>query len=261
MSLTNKTPANTYKDLFYLDNANSGIDNTLRDIKDGAGNTTAVSLSNKALAVKSQTNNTAALDVKNASGTSKFIVDTSNNTVKALGTHVHTLYKHFAIYDLSVAQNTHYTLINNGGNYNTSSITGPVAFGTSADPLTILDISAQTTNWSKFCLCYWYLQDAIKIDGISVLSGSDAAQDVEYHVLSYDLATGSNHGDLSNGVLLAHTSSALSSGGNTAPTIKQADLTIDQAVVTAGKVILCFLKNTGGTGDVTAQMEIKYHLT
>ena len=62
MSLTGKSPADTYKDLAYVDNSNSGVDSTLRSVKTGEGSTTAVSLSDRALKVKSATDNTTALD-------------------------------------------------------------------------------------------------------------------------------------------------------------------------------------------------------
>ena len=37
MSLTGKTPADTYKDILEIDNSNSGVDNTRRTIKTGNG--------------------------------------------------------------------------------------------------------------------------------------------------------------------------------------------------------------------------------
>ena len=48
MSLTGKSPADTYKDLAYVDNSNSGVDSTLRSVKTGEGSITAVSLSDNA---------------------------------------------------------------------------------------------------------------------------------------------------------------------------------------------------------------------
>ena len=43
--LTSKTPGNTYKDLFHLNNSNNGIDSTLRSIYSGNGTVTKLKLS------------------------------------------------------------------------------------------------------------------------------------------------------------------------------------------------------------------------
>ena len=83
MSLTGKSPSETYKDITYVDNNNNGVTTTLKQVKSGNGSSTALQISDRSLQVKSATNNTTALDVQNASGTTKFLVDTTNNFVKA----------------------------------------------------------------------------------------------------------------------------------------------------------------------------------
>ena len=93
MSLTGKSPSETYKDITYVDNNNNGVTTTLKQVKSGNGSSTALQVSDRSLQVKSATDNTAALDVQNASGTSKLLVDTTNNYVKANGVHVNTMYK------------------------------------------------------------------------------------------------------------------------------------------------------------------------
>ena len=97
MSFTSKSPANTYKDITYVDNSNSGVSSTLNAIKTGNGSETSLSLSDRSLKVKSSTNNTVALDVQNASGDSKFSVDTSNGKVLALGHVVNTQIATFSV--------------------------------------------------------------------------------------------------------------------------------------------------------------------
>ena len=83
MSLTGKSPSETYKDITYVDNDNNGVTTSLKQVKTGNGSNTALQVSDRSLQVKSATNNTAALDVQNASGTSKFLVDTTNNLVSS----------------------------------------------------------------------------------------------------------------------------------------------------------------------------------
>ena len=114
MSLTGKSPSETYKDLTYVDNSNSGVDSTTRSVKTGNGSETSLSLSDRAVKIKSSTDNTAALDVQNSSGTSKLLVDTTNSQVKALGNHVNTQYAYFSqSLDLTTSgllANAHYAL-------------------------------------------------------------------------------------------------------------------------------------------------------
>ena len=43
-------------------------------------------------------------------------------------------------------------------------------------------------------------------------------------------------------------------------TMKTDTLTIDSADVNANQVIYAFVENEGGTGDITCQLTVKYHL-
>ena len=92
MALTGKTPSGTYKDLLTIENSNNGVDSTLKNIRTGNGSNTSATISDRALAVKSATNNTTAFDVQNASGTSRLLVDTTNDKLKELGKYVNNQY-------------------------------------------------------------------------------------------------------------------------------------------------------------------------
>ena len=61
MSLTGKSPSETYKDIAYVDNSNNGVTTTLKAIKTGDGSSSALSVSDRALQVKSATNNTGTI--------------------------------------------------------------------------------------------------------------------------------------------------------------------------------------------------------
>lgn len=78
MSLTGKTPASTYQDLLQVDNSNSGIDGTLRAIKDGAGNASPLQLSNALVEVSPATGQ-AKLNV--SSNDSASLVAIGNSSV------------------------------------------------------------------------------------------------------------------------------------------------------------------------------------
>ena len=81
--IINKTLSEIYKDLFYIDNDNNGFTTTLKTIKDGAGNTSSLSLSERATQIKANTDNTSALQVQDADGNPLFTVDTTNYLEKA----------------------------------------------------------------------------------------------------------------------------------------------------------------------------------
>ena len=65
MSLTGKSPSETYKDLVYVSNSNAGVDATNRSLKSGDGTSSALGLSNKNVVVSSSTDNTSAFLVNN----------------------------------------------------------------------------------------------------------------------------------------------------------------------------------------------------
>ena len=260
MSLTDKSPAETYKDITYVDNANNGVTTSLKQIKTGNGSSTALQVSDRALLVKSATDNTSALEVQNSSGSSKLLVDTTNSYVKANGVHIHTMYKDFGVFDYSPTQGNHQPMITNNMMFSDSGIDWATSTlgGTGTDPATSFDVSAHASHSIVLLPCYWYVMDAISIDEIRVLARCDSSENLNFHVYSYDLDTSTNYGDLSNGTLLAHIGSVLSATNNT---IKTDTLAIDSATVSAGKVIMAFVENEDGTGDITAQLNIKYHIT
>tara|TARA_R100001594_G_scaffold44444_1_gene76888 strand:- start:221 stop:1012 length:792 start_codon:yes stop_codon:yes gene_type:complete len=262
MSLTGKSPSETYKDIAYVDNSNNGVTTSLKQVKTGNGGSTALQVSDRALQVKSATNNTTALDVQNASGTSKLLVDTTNNYVKANGVHVNTMYKQFMAFDLSPTAGIHYPMASAEAGIphasGDASYTPLGVFGNSADPATTFDVSGHATYPNQASLTYWYIMDNMYIDSIRVIATAAGNVDINFHVMSYDLDTSTNHGDLSNGTLLAHIGSSLAATGST---MKTDTLTIDSASVTAGKIVLAFIENETDTSDITAQLNIKYHIT
>ena len=52
MSLTNRTKASSYKDLLQMNNSNSGVDANTRNVVDGEGTASAISLSSEKVAIK-----------------------------------------------------------------------------------------------------------------------------------------------------------------------------------------------------------------
>ena len=261
MSLTGKSPAETYKDLLKVINNNSGIDSTARVIESGDGSDTALSLSDRAVGVKSNTDNTSAFKVQNSSGTTKLSVDTTNNQVKALGHHVNTQYADFGIastLSANYAANTHHPIpfsANNQALANQDDIT----FGTSTDPATTFTTAdGASTDASLLVPMLWYVPDAISIDAVyGIEAGSNASGDTtRMHLMSYTFTSGSTSA-LTSGTLLAYNSDVTNAGSEQA---YLSTFTVNSADVAGGKVILAFFRGDGVNSDYSVNIKVKYHL-
>lgn len=257
MSLTGKTPKDTYKDLLYLDNSNNGLDGSPRIIKDGEGVSSALKVSTDEVEVVPVSNSTTAFKVTNTGGTEKLLVDTTNNYVKALTHHVNTQYAYFGTTSsdsVPSSADTH-TAIPFG---NVFAGATEVTFGTSTDPATSLTIS--TTADDLICNV-WYIPDDIAIDAVYVWLAGDASSGdtVKFHLMSYDIVTtdGSTCGDLSNGVVIADGSDIVHDG------YEQADyqsMTIQSSNIDSGKAVLFMIHSNGTNSDYTVNTTVKYHL-
>jgi len=259
MSLTNKSPSETYKDLLYVDNSNSGIDSSKRDLKSGSGTSTCLSISDRGLTLKSNTDNTTALSVVDSGGNSKLIVDTVNDTVKANGVHVNTQYVNFGINNSAsrtFAADTHYPIPFANGDP-----PAVVDFGTGTDPATSFTTAeASNTRASDIVPMLWYIHDDITIDEIKCFEGADAASGdtTRFHLFSYDFTSGSTS-CLSNGTLLARNGVDTSNNGSEQAYLNT--LTILNANVASGKVVLAFFESDSINSDYSLSINIKWHVT
>jgi len=259
MSLTNKTISSTYKDVVSIDNSNAGFDTNIDQIRSGNGNGSALYLSTNNLKVQPTADSTTNSVIYDKDGNILFQVDSTNDAVKALGNHINTQYKEFGLFDFSPTQGYHHPLISNNMMFSDSGddYVGRSNFGgNGTDPVTTLDISAGSPV--DLIAGMWYIQDDITIDAVRLLATCNSSQNLNFHVYSYDLDTSSNHGDLSNGTLIAHINSVMAA---TSTTVKTDTLVIDSASISANKIVVVFVENEGGTGDITCQAVVKYHLT
>ena len=261
MSFTGKSPADTYKDILNIDNSNSGVDSTARIVESGNGSETAISLSDRSLYVKSNTNNSKALNVANSAGSTKFNVDTTNNQVKALGHHVNTQYAYFGIgFDAQALldANTHYA-IPFFGMVNKISM-WDVDFGTGTDPDTSFTTANTSSQYgSQLAGMLWYVPDNISIDGVYSIEGADAAtgDTTRMHLYSYTFNSGSTSA-LADGTLLAHNSDVTNAGNEQA---YLSTWTVDSANVSGGKVVCAFFRSDSNNSAYTTNITVKYHLT
>lgn len=256
MSLINKKKKDTFKDLLYLNNSNTGLPATTPNIvQDGNGGNSALQISKDKIIMRPSANDsTDAITAKIKDGTTVFAVDSTNKGVKVNQTQdfANTQYIIFRCYQLNAVANTWYAIPFDGGIITSVDDN----FGTDAAPAT--SFTATYTALNK----YWYVHDNITIDAIKVIHmGDDSASTdtLQYSLNSFTLdSSGAGSGDLSAGAVVASSSSQ---------TIDNADadvhsMTIGSPDVTAGKVLLMCVRG-GATinNDITASVYIKYHIT
>ena len=258
MSLTGKSPSETYKDILVINNSNNGVDNSQRKIKTGNNADTALMLSDRNATIDTSTDNNRAFRVRNASSSTRFLVDTINDYVKALGVHVNTQYAHFGIgsgdsvWQLATAD-THFAVP-----FNSIATQALVSGGTSTDPATSFTI---TTTGDDMVGLLWYVMDDITIDRIVWWATNDhASGDVmRTHLMSYtiDSANGSTSGDLSSGAVVAYSSDVTSAGSEQS---YYNQMTISTANIDAGKALLFFIRTDSTALDTTINATVKYHI-
>ena len=257
MALTNKTIASTYGDILQADNSGSGRTANGTTIKDGLGQSTALTLGQNKLHIKPSSDQTDAMVVETSGGADLLTVDTTNSAVKVGTTqnYANTQVQRFAVMDLQPAADTHTTMMIDGA---LNALVPSITFGTGTDPATTYTLGSSEANAAGLTMATWYIPSAITIDEVRVIASGEAADTVNFHLFSYTMAsgTGSSAGDLSSGTLLAHNGSTLTTGNDR---VTSTTLTVDSANVAADKVVLAFIENVGATTDLTAQLIVKYH--
>ena len=263
MSLTNKTIANTYKDILQVDNSNGGITTIARRLKDGNGTKSALKICDDDIIVQPNNDNTNQnFRVNNAAGTSRFDISCSQDTVKALGQYVNTGVQEFgagSVNSVPASADT-WTMIGKGmaaHRFNTV----PITMGTSSTPATTYDVSGGNVAMN-LVQCMWYVPFNIAIDSCNVWFGADTATGdvVKFSVMSYTVSTANDAtgGDLSAGVENCVSPSTITGAGYEQAYYQA--LTVSTANVDAGKVITANVLQDGTNSDLTINMQLVYHL-
>ena len=263
MSLTNKTIAETYKDIVYIENSNTGFDSNIDQIKTGNGSGSSLYLSTNNVKIQPSADSTTNTVIYDVNGNALFTVDSTNDSVKSgIGqNHVNTQYAHFGIVYGDATQytaNTHFAVpfagVNGGVNY-----TNDVDFGTGTDPDDSFTTANTDTQYAaQIVPMMWRLYDNIVIDSVSHIEGaSNASGDTtRMHLKSFDFTSGSSSA-LTNGTLLAHSSDITNAGNEQA---YHTEWTVDSSSVAADKVILCFFRSDSVSSDYSINVTVKYHL-
>ena len=260
MALTNKSIASTYGDILQVDNSGSGRTANGTAVKDGLGQSTALTLGQNKAKITPSSNSTDTLVVENAAGADLLVVDSTNSLIKAgtTNTYVNTQIKEFGVFDFSPTADIHYPMVamtglDSASNTDWQAVTG---FGSGTDPAGTLTVSSGAENMVPVL---WYVPVAITIDEVRVIASTDASDTLNFHLFSYTMATGtsSGAGDLSSGALLAHNSDVTNAGNEQA---YLSTWTVDSANVDANKAILCFFRSDSISSDFSVVVTVKYFL-
>ena len=260
MSLTGKTKSSTYKDLLQMNNSNSGVDTTTRNVVDGEGTASVLNLSDDVLKVTPQTDDTTGVfNVTDISGNTLLNVDSSNDLVKAgIGQHiVNTQTKEFFMSSSSSNPDTADTWT--ALQANPCALVADMEMGTGATPATTLTIASTASTTVQHL---WYVPLNITIDKCIVWFGASSANGdvVKFSVMSYavDSSNGSTSGDLSGGTEVCVSPSTITGAGREQAYYQS--LTISSADVNAGRMIMACVSQDGTNSDLTISMQLMYHL-
>tara|TARA_R100000278_G_scaffold17008_2_gene17105 strand:- start:4079 stop:4873 length:795 start_codon:yes stop_codon:yes gene_type:complete len=264
MSFTGKTKASTYKDILQMNNSNSGVDATSRNVVDGEGTSSAIFLADDHFAIRpANLDSTATFVVKNKSGITLFSVDSTNSLVKAgaTATSVNTQFKEFGLWNFTPTSGEHHPMTTapmitstSDADY-TGEVNGAAWGGTGSNPSTSLTISSASL---ELVPSLFLLQQDIFIDEIQYIIASSAASTVGIKLMSYDIVTGSSStaGDLTNGELIS-TLSAVTTGD---AQVTNGTISPIKANNDSGKALVMFAE-ASDTDKFTIQATIKYHIT
>lgn len=246
--------------LMQIDNSTTGIDTTIRAIKDGNGTSSSLSSSTNKFQVTPQSSDaTDTIKFTDVDGNSLFVIDTTNDKI-LIGSnqnHATTQYLRWGVSGgntvwAGISANTHYAVPLFG------TMQTKLAMGTGTNPETSLTI---TTTADDVVDCIAYIPDAIEVTAVNFWVGSDATgtNNMRCHLMSYSTVTtaGSTGLDLSSGTIVADGNSITNLG------YEQGyfqSMTVQSASVTAGKVLMFVFRMDSINADVSVNAMVKYYL-
>ncbi len=253
MSFSSKDPSTTYKDILQIDNSNSGVNATARDIKDGAGVSTSSKISKDHFQVKPlNSDTTSTFAVYNKGGDELIKVDSTNKRLYGNGHFLNSQIAHFGLHNFTPVATTHHPMLANHSGYYTA-VHAEQALGTSTDPTGSLDVSSGSTafNWVPYL---FYMPLNAVVDEAVVLASAEDSSAFTFHLVEHSIDTSTNYGDLgSQSIVGTHASTTIAE-----TQIKKVSLTISNPNVTAGNVLMAFVE-TQGTDDIYVNMMVRYH--
>tara|TARA_Y100000310_G_scaffold93976_1_gene91629 strand:- start:2730 stop:3554 length:825 start_codon:yes stop_codon:yes gene_type:complete len=271
-TFTGKTFASFYKNILGLNQtSNTGVTTSAVAVQDGAGQNTAISLSDDAIAVIPQNDNTTTtFIVTTASANHVLAVDTTNSKVLVGASQVaaNTQYVYFGIDNNSSsgwAADTHYGVPFIQGA--SSGEVAPLGSSTSSsfndtNPATSLTLTGSSYYASNYWVhYYWYIMDNITVDAVKWWHGADTAtgDSTAAHLMAYSVVSdnSSTSGNLSGGVVVADGATITNAGYEQ---MYYQSLTVQSADVDAGKVVMFTFAADTVNSDYSINATVKYHI-
>ena len=259
-SLTNKTIANSYKDLLQVGNNGNGIASTqIHTVKDGDGGDSSLQLGKRGTIVKPTVDTVSTFIVQDSGGNSILTARSNDSQVLAGSTQsfVNSQYLRFFGHDIDVDNGTHFG-VPIVGFYTSGSAEVPnteLTFGTGTNPgePTITGSGDDIIHYAHF------VDTNITVDAVNVLfaangSGSDT---LTFHLISFESAgTGNAVDELNTVTVIADDSGQASTGHNQ---FYRVALDIQSANVNAGKYLFLTVEGNGTNADYTINAQVRYH--
>ena len=258
MSLTGKNIKDTYKSLIRVNDNTNGVDATIESCTDGNGNGTALQLAtNKAHIKPSGADSTTAFQVKTNSGSSRFLVDTTNGYLKGgvNNAYLNTQIAEFSAKGLNPSGTGYHDLLPFGHNTGFGADITEANLGNGTGPSTTL------TGSNALLPFYWNTPCEIVIESMDCLIGcASGTPTVNFHLMEGALTkdNSSSSGDATIAELWDTSTTACATGQINYLSGSQASGASD-SIVPAGSVLLCTIE-TDADVLLTTKVIIKYHL-
>lgn len=253
MSLSGKTPAQTYKDLLTLNNSNNGVEATSTVVKDGNGTSTALNLGTRNSKFKPLSDHTSTFIVENAAGDDILRVDSSNKVVKVNETQTiaNTQYLRFVGHDIDVAGGYHQLISLN----NTPNVAKTL--GNSANPA-VPTISNDADDYIHYL---HYVDLNITIDSVTILVGATAASgdSLLFHLVSLGTPDSATIDEFNTCTVIAD-NSTLSNAGYEQFYRETLNIDSSNADVDAGKYLALTIESDGTNSDYSVNALVRYHV-
>jgi hypothetical protein len=253
MSLTDKTIANSYKDLLQLDNSNNGVATSGTTVKDGEGNSTNLTLGVRNTTIKAGfSNHSQTFRVQNISADNILTVDTANSIVKVNETQTtaNTQYLRFMAKDIDVDNGTHIGVQLAGAKQNAT-----VTFGTATDP----EAPSISNNGDDWIHNLHYVDTNITVDAVTILVGGNGASGdaLNFHLCSIATSDGTTVSSWSGTTIVADHVGMANAGYEQ---FYRESLSIQSADVDAGNYLALTIEGNGTNSDYSVNALVRYHI-
>ena len=240
---------------------NNGL-TSLKQVLDGKGGGSSISLSADALRVRPSSNGTNTVQMQNASGTDILKVDTTNSNVLigTTGTYANSNITTFGCRDITPVAGYHLPMYCTPNMVDSASLAldfGVLHMGNDGTPATSLTINNESTTEAQLFLPAYFVCPAdITVDGFKYLLSADGNVTCNIYAYRYTMATtGATGGNLAAG---AEIGSATSIGTTDAKRMMYGTISAD-VDCDSTKVILVMIENTASTTDITCKVDMRWH--